>query len=154
MREREPWSLLKTRLPGVRYVVVSEDRRQDLLRLGEGTPRVDGESVWGDDPLSAGIRGPCESQGSSSSPGVPSASAPSSGPRRRHRRACAALLRLDDGWPFMLLPARITKRKNIEYAIGVTGRSATSGLRPRLLVTGAARPAQRPLRRLRRRAPG
>ena len=33
MREREPWSLLKTRLPGVRYVVVSEDRRQDLLRL-------------------------------------------------------------------------------------------------------------------------
>jgi len=36
MREREPWSLLKTRLPGVRYVVVSEDRRQDLLRLWAG----------------------------------------------------------------------------------------------------------------------
>ena len=41
MREREPWSLLKTRLPGVRYVVVSEDRRRDLLRLwGEVRPRL------------------------------------------------------------------------------------------------------------------
>ena len=37
MRQREPWTLLRTRLPGVDYVVVSEDRREDLPRLrGEG----------------------------------------------------------------------------------------------------------------------
>ena len=49
MREREPWSLLKTRLPGVRYVVVSEDRHQDLLALwGDLTPPA---------PLSCAERG-------------------------------------------------------------------------------------------------
>jgi glycosyltransferase involved in cell wall biosynthesis len=49
-------------------------------------------------------------------------------------------LRLDDGWPFMLLPARITKRKNIEYAIGVTRALRDLGLKPRLLVTGPPGP--------------
>jgi glycosyltransferase involved in cell wall biosynthesis len=49
-------------------------------------------------------------------------------------------LRLDDGWPFMLLPARITKRKNIEYAIRVTRCLRDLGLLPRLLVTGPPGP--------------
>jgi len=114
MREREPWRLLKTRLPGVRYVVVSEDRRQDLLRLwgGGGSPVVVPAGVSRRDKL-------------------------------RLRSATVELarqLRLDDGWPFMLLPARITKRKNIEYAIRVTRALRDLGLQPRLLVTGPPGP--------------
>ena len=61
----------------------------------------------------------------------------------RLRAATVALmrqLRLDDGWPFMLLPARITKRKNIEYAIRVTRALRDRGLSPRLLVTGPPGP--------------
>jgi glycosyltransferase involved in cell wall biosynthesis len=61
----------------------------------------------------------------------------------RLRAATIALvhqLGLDDGWPFMLLPARITKRKNIEYAIGVTRALRDLGLAPRLLVTGPPGP--------------
>ena len=61
----------------------------------------------------------------------------------RLRAATVALVRqlgLDDGWPFMLLPARITKRKNIEYAIGVTRALRDLGLAPRLLVTGPPGP--------------
>jgi mannosylglucosylglycerate synthase len=40
----------------------------------------------------------------------------------------------------MLLPARITKRKNIEYAIRVTRALRDLGLAPRLLVTGPPGP--------------
>jgi glycosyltransferase involved in cell wall biosynthesis len=54
--------------------------------------------------------------------------------------ALARQLRLDEGWPFMLLPARITKRKNIEYAIRVTRALRDLGLQPRLLVTGPPGP--------------
>jgi glycosyltransferase involved in cell wall biosynthesis len=117
MREQAPWNLLKTRLPGVRYVVVSEDRRQDLLRL------------WGEDP-----RTPDPVV-------VPAGVSPRA--KLRLRAATVALmrqLRLDDGWPFMLLPARITKRKNIEYAIRVTRALRDLGLSPRLLVTGPPGP--------------
>ena len=116
MREREPWSLLKTRLPGVRYVVVSEDRRRELLAL------------WG-----AGVKG---------DPTVVPAGV-SVRAKLRLRAATVALvhqLGLDEGWPFMLLPARITKRKNVEYAIGVTRALRDLGLRPRLLVTGPPGP--------------
>jgi glycosyltransferase involved in cell wall biosynthesis len=54
--------------------------------------------------------------------------------------ALARQLRLDEGWPFMLLPARITKRKNIEYAIRATRALRDLGLQPRLLVTGPPGP--------------
>jgi glycosyltransferase involved in cell wall biosynthesis len=156
MREREPWSLLKTRLPGVRYVVVSEDRQRDLLRL------------WGESPIPQPLRGAnigcadipphCGREGSrlavSPSPsqwgGVGGGASPVVVPagvsvraKLRLRAATVALmeqLRLDDGWPFMLLPARITKRKNIEYAIGVTRALRDLGLNPRLLVTGPPGP--------------
>ena len=144
MREREPWSLLKTRLPGVRYVVVSEDRRQDLLRLWESpTPQPPP---------------PCAGEGEQERESTSPRTGEDLGPRTRSgrgagrrlvrgklrlRAATIALmrqLRLDDGWPFMLLPARITKRKNIEYAIRVTGALRDLGLAPRLLVTGPPGP--------------
>jgi glycosyltransferase involved in cell wall biosynthesis len=136
MREREPWSLLKTRLPGVRYVVVSEDRRQDLLRLwGELSPAPQ-RSI-----PAHGATG-IERWGAGDSPVVVPAGV-SRRQKLRLRPATVELvrqLRLDDGWPFMLLPARITKRKNIEYAIKVTRALRDLGLQPRLLVTGPPGP--------------
>ena len=118
MREREPWTLLKARWPGVSYVVVSEDRRVDLLRLWGAGPRP------GEDPTV-----------------IPAGVDPAA--KLRLRRATVALarqLRLERAWPFMLLPARITKRKNIEYAIRVTRALRDRGLRPILLVTGPPGP--------------
>ncbi len=120
MREREPWSLLKTRLPSVDYVVVSEDRREELLRLWSGAPTPRGEGSIavipaGVDPIA----------------------------KLRPRATTVELvrhLRLDAGRPLMLLPARITKRKNIEYAIRVTRALRDLGCRPRLLVTGPPGP--------------
>ena len=121
MREREPWTLLKTRLAGVSYVVVSEDRRVDLLRLW-GADRVEGASRSDVAVIPAGVD--------------PAA-------KLRLRAATVELgrrLRIDEAWPFMLLPARITKRKNIEYAIRVTRALRDRGLHPRLLVTGPPGP--------------
>jgi glycosyltransferase involved in cell wall biosynthesis len=173
MREREPWSLLKTRLPGVRYVVVSEDRRQDLLKLWDEAPppvplpiamergSLPASRVLAPPPPLAG-----EAMGMSAQPifaprsgGGPIVGMMDGGWRAvdpvvvpagvsvraklRLRAATIALvhqLGLDDGWPFMLLPARITKRKNIEYAIGVTRALRDLGLAPRLLVTGPPGP--------------
>ena len=159
MREREPWTLLKTRLPGVRYVVVSEDRRQDLLTLweapnpqplppgaGEGG-QVSGSCLssppprTGDDVGEADVRA-AQRLGVGAFPVVVPAGV-SVRAKLRLRAATVALVRqlgLDDGWPFMLLPARITKRKNIEYAIGVTRALRDLGLAPRLLVTGPPGP--------------
>jgi mannosylglucosylglycerate synthase len=42
--------------------------------------------------------------------------------------------------PFILLPVRITRRKNIEYAIRVVGELRLLGWRPTLLVTGPRGP--------------
>lgn len=152
MREREPWSLLKTRLPGVRYVVVSEDRRQDLLRLwGDDAPapspsldsvRGRGEHAMSVSPLPRTGEGGAHDGPSLGDPVVVPAGV---SPRIKLKLRAATVsltrqLRLDDGWPFMLLPARITKRKNIEYAIGVTRALRDLGLQPRLLVTGPPGP--------------
>jgi len=165
MREQEPWSLLKTRLPGVRYVVVSEDRRQDLLRLwGEQEsetssplsplPPRGGREAEGPRGLSAGeglgVRAERSGVGAEGSAVVGEGDDPVVVPagvsprvKLRLQATTVALMRqlhLDDGWPFMLLPARITKRKNIEYAIRVTRALRDLGLRPRLLVTGPPGP--------------
>ncbi|MBA2448649.1 MAG: glycosyltransferase [Chloroflexi bacterium] len=115
MREREPWSLLRTRLPGASYVVVSEDRREDLRRL------------WG--------------TGADAITVIPAGVDPAA--KLRLRGATVQLaehLGLVGAWPFMLLPARITKRKNVEYAIRVTRALRDRGLRPLLLVTGPPGP--------------
>jgi len=140
MREREPWSLLKARLPGVRYVVVSEDRRQDVLRLWDGDLTPPAPLLVGDDVGEADIR--AAQRGGGSEVTVIPAGVSARG-KLRLRAATVALmrqLRLDDGRPFMLLPARITKRKNIEYAIRVTRALRDLGLTPRLLVTGPPGP--------------
>jgi glycosyltransferase involved in cell wall biosynthesis len=135
MREREPWTLLKTRLPRVRYVVVSEDRRRDLLRLWAEV--ASGESSVAND------RPPHLLHSTRHSLPVVVPAGVSVRAKLRLKPATVELvrqLRLGEGWPFMLLPARITKRKNIEYAIGVTRALRDLGLRPRMLVTGPPGP--------------
>ena len=148
MREREPWSLLRTRLPGVDYVVVSEDRREDLLRLWDESPRpgalrAPGRTApplpEGEGAYSLSLR---ERAGGEGTPVViPAGVDPIAKLRlRRSTVELADQLQLHDARPFMLLPARITKRKNIEYAIRVTRALRDLGLRPLLLVTGPPGP--------------
>jgi glycosyltransferase involved in cell wall biosynthesis len=163
MREREPWTLLKRHLPGVHYVVVSEDRRTDLLRLwNEALTPQPQSALTPRPPLPQGERGsssrlpplPRQGEGGWGGEGRTGGKGIQPDPvvvpagvsvrdKLRLRGATVELvrqLRLDEGWPFMLLPARITKRKNIEYAIAVTRGLRDLGLQPHLLVTGPPGP--------------
>jgi glycosyltransferase involved in cell wall biosynthesis len=111
----EPWVLLKRPARRTAYTVVSEDRRHDLATLfGIPPARV---AV-----IPAGIE-PAEKRGL--------------GPRTAGLLADFDLGRAD---PFILLPVRITRRKNVELAIRVVGALRELGLQPRLLVTGPRGP--------------
>jgi glycosyltransferase involved in cell wall biosynthesis len=115
----EPWALLRRPIAGARYVVVSADRRCELLRLwGDQRP------AEGTDPVVIGA-------------GVDVAA------KLRLTPAVVDLVRelgALDATPFMLLPVRITKRKNIELAIRVTRELRDIGHAPLLLVTGPPGP--------------
>ncbi len=110
-----PWDLLRTPWPGVRYVVVSEDRRGMLASLlglsaadvAVATPGVDVEGFLKLEPATA---------------------------------ALARQLGLSGADPLLILPARITRRKNIELAIAIVGALRDEGLAPRLVVTGPPGP--------------
>lgn len=111
----QPWDLLRRAWPGVRYVVVSADRRAMLAELlglpasdiAVVTPGVDLAGLLKLEPDTAAIV-------------------------ERHR-----LLEAD---PLLLLPARITRRKNIELAIAIVGALRAEGMAPRLVVTGPPGP--------------
>ena len=110
-----PWDLLRTPWPGVRYVVVSADRRgrlAALLGIPEETIRVVHPGVDVVEFLKLG-----------------------SGTRRLVEEL--DLLPAD---PLMLLPARITRRKNIEFAIRVTAALVPHKPWATLLVTGPPGP--------------
>jgi mannosylglucosylglycerate synthase len=110
-----PWELLRTAWPGVRYVVVSEDRRAMLAELlsvpteqiAVAPPGIDFEALLKLEPATATLVRQLD------------------------------LLVAD---PLLLLPARITRRKNIELAISVVGELVGLGLRPRLVVSGPPGP--------------
>jgi glycosyltransferase involved in cell wall biosynthesis len=110
-----PWNLLKQRAPGAAYVVVSEDRREDLARLVGVDPDELSVIPAGVDLQRKWALG-----------------------RTTERLLADHRLLLAD--PFILLPVRITRRKNIEYAIQVTAKLRGLGLRPKLLVTGPRGP--------------
>lgn len=115
MRDAYPWSLLKNTARGAAYVVVSEDRRRDFAGLAGIAP----------EDLSVIPAGVDLEQ------------------RLGLSRATGKLLEnldLFQAEPLILLPVRITRRKNIEYAIRVTAALRGLGLRPRLLVTGPRGP--------------
>ncbi|NJM05299.1 glycosyltransferase family 4 protein [Candidatus Gracilibacteria bacterium] len=111
----QPWDLLRTPWPRTRYVVVSDDRRTmlaDLLGLDEAQIAV-------------------------VTPGVD--------PQALLKLEAASMaLILQHGLfgadPLLLLPARITRRKNIEQAIRIIAALVERGLRPKLVVTGTPGP--------------
>jgi mannosylglucosylglycerate synthase len=115
MRDEYPFSLLKTTLPQVTYVTVSELRRTEMaatMGLGLDDIRV----------ISNGIS-----------------------PQRFLKLSptgwqIAQDLDLLDQDFVLLLPARITKRKNIELAILITRSLVNTGCRTKLIVTGPPGP--------------
>lgn len=110
-----PWDLLRTPWPGVRYVVVSAHRRRQLAAL-LGMPETEIRVV---------------------NPGVDVVRFLKLEPETRRLMEELDLLSAD---PLMLLPARITRRKNVEFAIRVTAALTRHKPRATLLVTGPPGP--------------
>src|SRR5581483_4751858 len=110
-----PWDLLRAPLANVQYVVVSEARREELARL----LKIDSSQIAVVPP---GIDA-CEFLGVT--------------PTTAQWIDQFALL---DAAPLLLLPARVTRRKNIELAIDITAGLQTAGLHPKLVVMGPLGP--------------
>ncbi len=110
-----PWDLLREPWPGVRYVVVSEDRRGmlagllglDPARIAVVTPGVDLQALLKLEPETVTL---------------------------------IDQLDLLAAAPLLLLPARITRRKNIELAVQIAGAMRRQGAAVRLVVTGPPGP--------------
>jgi glycosyltransferase involved in cell wall biosynthesis len=110
-----PWDLLRQAWEGVQYVVVSEARRKELANLLD-TAETDIAVV------SPGLD-------AQEFLGVSETTA-----RWVHE------LRLLDAAPLLLLPARVTRRKNIELAIEITAALRDYGHAPKLVVMGPLGP--------------
>src|SRR5579884_3236659 len=106
-----PWSLLSTPLPGATYVAVSRERQRQLCAALGFRPAEVEVIPNGVDPA-AFLRL------------TPAA------------RRLADALRLWDQQIVLLLPVRITRRKQIEYALHVVAEMVRRELAVRLLVTG------------------
>jgi len=110
-----PWDLLRTPLPHVTYVAASRHRQRELaaaLRLSAEEIEVIPNAV---DPAALLRLTPAG-------------------------RRLATHLRLWDHQLVLLLPVRITRRKQIEYALRVASEIARRGVTVRLLVTGPLGP--------------
>jgi glycosyltransferase involved in cell wall biosynthesis len=116
-----PWELLKTPWPGVRYVVVSAARRAEL----------------------SGLLGLPAEQIAVVPPGISPREFLGLGQRAVEWMGRWELWQAN---PFMLLPARVTRRKNMELAIQITaalralGRGRSRGSTPKLIVMGPLGP--------------
>lgn len=110
-----PWTLLRDPWPGVRYVAVSEDRRSIMADL------------LGCDPNAITVITPGVDL-----PGLHKLEADTVALVERHD--------LLDANPLLLLPARITRRKNIELAIAIVGALREYYPATRLVVTGPPGP--------------
>jgi len=106
-----PWDLLKQVWSATSYVVVSDARKIEVTAIwGKAKAEI---SV-----VPSGID-PCEFFG------VTETSA-----------RWARDLKLFDAAPLLILPARLTRRKNIEQAIGIVAALGNLSEKPKLLVTG------------------
>jgi len=110
-----PWDLLRTPWPGVRYVAVSKHRQSKLARL-LSVPEKDIQVV---------------------TPGVDVSSFLKLEPLTNRLIETLELLKAD---PLILLPARITRRKNIEFAIRVIAALKRTKPKVALVVTGPPGP--------------
>ncbi len=110
-----PWDLLRQPWANVQYVVVSDARRVELARLLELAPSQIAVVPPGIDPSEFLGVTPLTAQ-------------------------WIEQFGLLDTAPLLLLPARVTRRKNIELAIEITAMLQTAGLHPKLLVMGPLGP--------------
>ena len=110
-----PWDLLRQAWRGVKYVVVSEARRRELARLLNLNPAEIAVIPPGLDPH--------EFLGTTAT-----------------TTCWLRDLSLLDAAPLLLLPARVTRRKNIELAIRITAALRAQGLAPKLVVMGPLGP--------------
>jgi glycosyltransferase involved in cell wall biosynthesis len=110
-----PWDLLRNPWPNVKYVVVSQHRGAMIANL-LGLPRSEISVI---------------------TPGVDIGEFLGLSPLVMNLIEKLDLLRAH---PLMLLPARVTRRKNIEFAIRVTACLQPHFPRPTLLVTGPPGP--------------
>ncbi len=174
MRDTPPWNLLKKRIPGVQYVVVSQERLRELAALF-------GLSPMPTEPLPSAvcddIRQPADRVGATDSrPPIDIVGATGSRPLQSAERpdTTANRCNVEEQEPLhvvpngvdpaifcnltplsrqiaeahdlfaqdlvLLLPARLTARKNVELAIEVTGRLVRRGFATRLIVTGPPGP--------------
>ncbi len=106
-----PWDLLKEAWDGVHYVVVSQARKAELLAL------------WGKPNPEPSVVPPGIDAGEFF--GVTENTA-------RWVRDLALL----EAAPLLLVPARLTRRKNIERAVEITAALRERGLKAKLVVTG------------------
>jgi glycosyltransferase involved in cell wall biosynthesis len=111
----EPWSLLRIPWQGVKNVVVSSSRQAELARLLDLAESEIAVVTPGLNPSDFFQLGATSAQ-------------------------WLEKFQLLDAAPLLLLPARVTRRKNIELAIDVTAELAAQGLNPRLLVMGPLGP--------------
>lgn len=111
----EPWDLLRRPWEGVKYVVVSQTRRAELAGLLGLREQAIEVVTAGIDPLEFLDIGDTVS-----------------GWVRQFK-----LLEAD---PVLLVPARVTRRKNIELAIEVVAALRAQGAKPKLLVMGPLGP--------------
>ncbi len=109
-----PWELLKQPWARVKYVVVSEGRKKELGKLwgNAGKIRVVPPGI---DPIHF-LR------------------------ITKQTTQWVAKLHLFDAAPLLLLPARLTRRKNIERAIEITAALRMRGAKAKLVVTGPPGP--------------
>ncbi len=110
-----PWDLLRTPWPNTPYVVVSEHRRHMLAELLRVSPQTIHVVPPGVDPYEFYKLEP-------------------------ETRRLVEKLGLLDVAPLLLLPARVTRRKNIEMAIRITSALTHHMPRPTLIVTGPPGP--------------
>jgi glycosyltransferase involved in cell wall biosynthesis len=110
-----PWDLLRTQRPDLTYVVVSQRRQQELAGLF-GCPAEEIRVIYnGVDPQALLGLSP---------------------------EGAALVKRLDllEQDLILLMPVRVTRAKNIEYALRVIAALKARGCRPRLVLTGPPDP--------------
>lgn len=115
LHDGAPWDLLRTVWDNTRYVVVSASRRTELARLLRLDPSAITVVPPGIDPAEF----------------------------FRVTETTASWIhnfRLLDSAPLLLLPARVTRRKNIELAIDIVNALRGNGYAPRLVVMGPLGP--------------
>jgi glycosyltransferase involved in cell wall biosynthesis len=115
---RYPWDLLRTPIPGVRYIVVSKQRQKELAQLFSWTEEKIQVISNGVDPAS-----------------LLGLSVKSQSLVERVDLLASDLI--------LLMPVRITQAKNIELALSLTAELKARGCKIRLLISGPPDPHDR-----------